>query len=107
VRKAHLNVHLIVTHFRVFTIQTDRQTMLVYFTWPTKRPGGHQNKLTIYLVKLLAISVTRDLAHVCISISLFHRVKKLLLLQMYAFCICNVFNPFNKNVNSSFRISFS
>jgi len=26
--------------------QTDRQTMLVYFTWPTKRPGGHQCQLT-------------------------------------------------------------
>jgi len=25
----------------------DRQTMLVYFTWPTKRPGGHQSQLTI------------------------------------------------------------
>jgi len=22
--------------------QTDKQTMLVYFTWPTKGPGGHQ-----------------------------------------------------------------
>ena len=21
--------------------QTDRQTILVYFAWPTKRPGGH------------------------------------------------------------------
>jgi len=25
----------------------DRQTMLVYFVWPTKRPGGHQSQLTI------------------------------------------------------------
>jgi len=30
--------------------QTDRQTMLVYFTWPTKRPGGHQ---VIYFVLTL------------------------------------------------------
>jgi len=27
--------------------KTDRQTMLVYFTWPTKRPGGHQSQLTM------------------------------------------------------------
>ena len=25
----------------------DRQTVLVYFTWPTKRPGGHQIQLTM------------------------------------------------------------
>jgi len=25
----------------------DRQTMLVYFTWPTKRPGGHQSQVTM------------------------------------------------------------
>jgi len=28
-------------------IQTDRQTILVYFAWPTKRPGGHQSQLTM------------------------------------------------------------
>jgi len=27
--------------------QTDRQTILVYFAWPTKRPGGHQSQLTM------------------------------------------------------------
>ena len=27
--------------------QTDRQTMLVYFTWPTKRPRDHQCQLTM------------------------------------------------------------
>jgi len=25
----------------------DRQTILVYFAWPTKRPGGHQSQLTM------------------------------------------------------------
>jgi len=24
-----------------------RQAMLVYFAWPTKRPGGHQSQLTM------------------------------------------------------------
>jgi len=28
-------------------ISTDRQTMLVYFAWLTKRPGSHQSQLTI------------------------------------------------------------
>jgi len=27
--------------------KTDRQTILVYFAWPTKRPGGHQSQLTM------------------------------------------------------------
>jgi len=33
--------------FMVWKIRykTDRQTMLVRFTWPTKRPGGHQSQL--------------------------------------------------------------
>jgi len=26
--------------------ETDRQTILVYFAWPTKRPGGHKSQLT-------------------------------------------------------------
>jgi len=26
---------------------SNRQTILVYFAWPTKRPGGHQSQLTI------------------------------------------------------------
>jgi len=26
-----------------------RQTILVYFAWPTKRPGGHQSQLTIFV----------------------------------------------------------
>jgi len=30
-----------------FLGQTDRQTILVYFAWPTKRPGGHQSQLTM------------------------------------------------------------
>jgi len=25
----------------------NRQAMLVYFTWLTKRPGGHQSQLTM------------------------------------------------------------
>jgi len=25
----------------------DRQTILGYFAWPTKRPGGHQSQLTM------------------------------------------------------------
>jgi len=33
-------------HVAAFLAKTDRQTMLVYFTWPTKRPGGHQSQLT-------------------------------------------------------------
>ena len=28
-------------------LKTDRQTTLVYFAWPTKRPGNHQSQLTI------------------------------------------------------------
>jgi len=35
--------------------------MLVYFTWPAKRPGGHQSQLTIadkiLLRKLLTMNV--------------------------------------------------
>ena len=31
-----------------------RQTILVYFTWPTKRPGGHQSQLTINIGVVLA-----------------------------------------------------
>ena len=33
-------------------LKTDRQTMLVYFAWPTKRPGGHQSQLTINLIEV-------------------------------------------------------
>jgi len=29
------------------SLETDRQTILVYFAWPTKRPGGHQSQLTM------------------------------------------------------------
>jgi len=33
-------------------ITRDRQTMLVYFAWPTKRPGGNQSQLTILIYKV-------------------------------------------------------
>jgi len=38
--------------------QTDRQTILVYFAWPTKRPGGHQSQLTTE--KVLKVDKTTE-----------------------------------------------
>ena len=45
-RKAEQWKHPLVKSWKAAEL-FDRQTILVYFAWPTKRPGGHQSQLTM------------------------------------------------------------
>ena len=57
-------------------LQTDRQTILVYFAWPTKRPGGHQSQLTVSARKVPPYcSISRNLPISYFSISCLYKMN--------------------------------